>query len=444
MVYTRKILFPDTYRYFKCDVFGIGGIVQGVGTMTAAGMNYAGQVEANATNLQIAREVNDTNKINNRETNDANKQLAAQQNQWNIDQWNRENAYNSPSAQVQRYLDAGVNPLAAMSSGSIGSGNAANLQSAPLANQVPPPPAVGATMQSPVLNPDMLSSAFDILLKGRQLANDTKKTDIDVAKSASEIDKIKADTQAILDGNIRENQLQPFRIEELQKSIAKIGVDTDLGKATIQNIKVRSAASLMKAQQEYSDVLTAAIDAETKRFGSTVQARGLQVQAQEAQARIANMSLDQLITYSDKFGIRRQWNKNYASSFSSTEGNTASMHGDVSLGTPSFSKGIFDASFGGSYGSSESETISNSRGSNNGASYTELRTETLEPIQAAFRLLRELQDNPTDVRIGRALNNLSSYISQTSQVAFRNFMSLQSAIETWLPSINNPSGQDSY
>lgn len=444
MEYTRKILFPDTYRYFKCDVFGIGGIVQGVGTMTAGGLNYAAQVDANNKNLQIAREVNDTSKRNTDATNTANRELAEKQNQWNIDQWKRENEYNSPSAQVQRYLDAGVNPLSAMSSGGIGSGNAANLISAPLDNQSAPPPAVGATMQAPVLNPDMLSSAFDIIQKGRQLANDTKKTDVEVEKTATEIDKIKADTQAILDGNKRANELQPFQIEELQKTIAKVGVDTDLGKATIQNIKVRSAASLMQAQKEYSDVLTAAIDAESRRFGSTVQARGLQIQAQEAQARIANMSLNQLIAYSDKFGVRRQWNKNYASSFSSTEGNTASMHGDASFGTPSFTKGGVDLSFGGSYGASESETFSNSYGSNNGASFTELRTETLEPIQAAFRLLRELQDHPTDVRIGSALNNLSGYISQTAQVALKNFMSLQSVIQTWIPSLNNPSGQDTY
>lgn len=49
-----------------------------------------------------------------KEQNDLNRQynlnLAKQQNQWSIDQWNRENAYNTPSAQRQRMAAAGLNP----------------------------------------------------------------------------------------------------------------------------------------------------------------------------------------------------------------------------------------------------------------------------------------------------------------------------------------------
>lgn len=444
MVRILQILHHDISPCFCRDIFGVGGIVQGVGTMTAGAMNMAAQFDANEKNLQIAREVNDTNKRNTDATNAANRQLAEKQNQWNIQQWNRENEYNKPESQVQRYLDAGINPIYAMSSGGIGNGNAGNVQSAPLANQVAPPPAVGATMQAPVLNPDMLSSAIDIFTKGKQLVNETKKTNVEVEKTASEVEKVNAETQAIKDGNVRAEDLQPFALLQAQQDLAKTASGTALNNAQKQNVITRSATMLMDSQKAYSDILASAIDAETKRFGSTVQARGLQVQAQEAQARIANMSLSQLIDYANKFGIRRQWNKNYASSFSSTEGNTASMHGDASFGTPSLTKGGLDLSFGGSYGASESETYSNDFSRNNGASYTELRSEALEPIQAAFRLLREIQDNPTDISLGRALNNLSSYLSQTVKVAFKNFMSLQSAIQTWLPSLSNPSGQDSY
>lgn len=39
-----------------------------------------------------------------------NLQLAQYQNQENLKQWNRENAYNSPAAQMQRYQAAGLNP----------------------------------------------------------------------------------------------------------------------------------------------------------------------------------------------------------------------------------------------------------------------------------------------------------------------------------------------
>lgn len=49
-----------------------------------------------------------------REENEKNRQhnlmLAQMQNQWNVDQWNRENAYNNPSAVRQRLKAAGLNP----------------------------------------------------------------------------------------------------------------------------------------------------------------------------------------------------------------------------------------------------------------------------------------------------------------------------------------------
>lgn len=38
------------------------------------------------------------------------KQLMEYQNDWNLNQWNRENQYNSPKAIMSRYADAGLNP----------------------------------------------------------------------------------------------------------------------------------------------------------------------------------------------------------------------------------------------------------------------------------------------------------------------------------------------
>lgn len=56
-------------------------------------------------NKQIAAQ-----KEENQKNRDWNLNLAKQQNQWNIDQWNRENEYNTPSAQMARYKAAGLNP----------------------------------------------------------------------------------------------------------------------------------------------------------------------------------------------------------------------------------------------------------------------------------------------------------------------------------------------
>lgn len=70
-----------------------------------------------------------------RETNKANLDLAKYQNEWNVAQWNRQNTYNTPAMQRQRYEEAGINPYFAM--GNIQSGNAEGLMSANMANQQP-------------------------------------------------------------------------------------------------------------------------------------------------------------------------------------------------------------------------------------------------------------------------------------------------------------------
>lgn len=85
--------------------------------------------------------------------NQANLDLATKQNEWNIQQWERENAYNSPSAQLDRYTAAGINPLFA----SIDGGKAGNLQSANLANQ-----------QSASLNTNASNDRFNSIVSGLQ------------------------------------------------------------------------------------------------------------------------------------------------------------------------------------------------------------------------------------------------------------------------------------
>lgn len=74
----------------------------------------------NNINKQIAAQAEE-----NRKNREYNLMLAKQQNQWNLDQWNRENAYNDPTAQMQRLRNAGLNPDLV-----YGSGSAANLSAA--------------------------------------------------------------------------------------------------------------------------------------------------------------------------------------------------------------------------------------------------------------------------------------------------------------------------
>lgn len=103
-----------------------------------ASINETNTSNVNATNeanREIAESTNKANVEMNEANNAANRELAELQNQWNLEQWERENDYNSPEAQMERLISAGLTPSAAAAV--VTNGNAASLQSAPLANQNP-------------------------------------------------------------------------------------------------------------------------------------------------------------------------------------------------------------------------------------------------------------------------------------------------------------------
>lgn len=81
-------------------------------------MNSASQDRTNKMNLQIARE-----------TNEANARTARLNRDWQEEMWNKQNAYNTPAAQMSRYTDAGLNPNLIYGQGS--NGNATSIGSPP-------------------------------------------------------------------------------------------------------------------------------------------------------------------------------------------------------------------------------------------------------------------------------------------------------------------------
>lgn len=99
-----------------------GPIISAVGSVLGGSIAKQGSDAAANAALQATRE-----------TNAANLKLAQYQNDWNLAQWNRQNAYNSPAAQRARYEEAGINPYFAL--GNISSGQAESLMSTDMARQ---------------------------------------------------------------------------------------------------------------------------------------------------------------------------------------------------------------------------------------------------------------------------------------------------------------------
>lgn len=101
-------------------------VITAAGAIGSSALGLASQGGANSKNLQMTRETNEANmKMNERQLEEQ-RYLAAYQNQWNLDQWNRENAYNDPSLQAQRLRAAGINPL--YGNGNVSAGEAGSLQ----------------------------------------------------------------------------------------------------------------------------------------------------------------------------------------------------------------------------------------------------------------------------------------------------------------------------
>ena len=73
--------------------------------VSAAGSIFGGSIAKQGSDAAAKAALQAT-----RETNAANLKLAQYQNDWNLAQWNRQNAYNSPAAQRARYEEAGINP----------------------------------------------------------------------------------------------------------------------------------------------------------------------------------------------------------------------------------------------------------------------------------------------------------------------------------------------
>lgn len=89
--------------------------IPGIGSAISAVSGIVSNAATNRANLQAVRE-----------TNKAQMDLAKYQADRNLDLWNLNNAYNTPSAQMERYKEAGLNPHLIYGNGSSSAGNSSS------------------------------------------------------------------------------------------------------------------------------------------------------------------------------------------------------------------------------------------------------------------------------------------------------------------------------
>lgn len=113
----------------------LGAGISGIFGIGSSAMNAKSQDQANKYNLQAQRETNRANMAINQSQLDYAKKMYQDQvaQQWKM--FNTTNVYNSPEAQKQRYLNAGLNPYMMM--GSQPAASASSMPSAGIPNQLP-------------------------------------------------------------------------------------------------------------------------------------------------------------------------------------------------------------------------------------------------------------------------------------------------------------------
>ncbi len=166
--------------------------------------------------------------------------MANQQNQWNLDQWYRENDYNSPVNQMSRMEAAGINPYNAASSGQIGSGTASSLQSA-TPNNVSAP-AYAEAYSNPVGNfISGLSSSLDNALKVISVDRESKLTPSVVEKSENEARGSKGTADSALAQGIKDQN-------DLVNEPSRVAANANLYQSQMHEFAYNSQYYALKAQ----------------------------------------------------------------------------------------------------------------------------------------------------------------------------------------------------
>lgn len=91
-----------------------------LGSIAGGLLGIGSSAMQNSQNRQNVRETNQMNYKINQMNNQFNERMAIQQRNWMENMWNKENAYNTASAQRQRLEEAGLNPYLMMNGGSAG------------------------------------------------------------------------------------------------------------------------------------------------------------------------------------------------------------------------------------------------------------------------------------------------------------------------------------
>lgn len=183
----------------------MSAITAPIGQIGAAGITTAG-------NITAQRMANKTNVQMNTENNKANLALQKDSQEWQKSLWDENNAYNTPEAQVERMITAGINPLTAFGSMSGSSGNSSGPASAPA------PAVMNAGHVDPLSMDNRLAEAVTALneQKIQKYSNETArmKAESDIEFNAASTKNVIKNTEKLAQDIEVTNTMLPYNIQE--------------------------------------------------------------------------------------------------------------------------------------------------------------------------------------------------------------------------------------
>lgn len=210
------------------------------------------------------------NKAENRDTRLYNLNLAKMQNQWNLDQWRRENEYNSPSAVAARMKAAGLNPDLAYSQGGMFQPSATSPE---LTSGSPSTPADVSGVASKKTYGQMFQEAVQIGLAQKQAEN-----------LGSQTDKNKAETENL---KVENNILSADAL--VKAASAESVIEYNKAKVYVAH----NTADMLHNQSEYYAGLLNKVAAETENLYK--ERDKIVAQTSELNERVVQMKFDRYI-----------------------------------------------------------------------------------------------------------------------------------------------------
>lgn len=261
-----------------------------IGSAISAGASFLGNLFSNGSqNKNIDKQIA-AQKEENRKNRDYNLMLAQMQNAWNAEQWERENAYNDPSAQLARMQKAGINPDMAVGGGYSNTSASSPAMTAGAASTAQDMSVLG---QRPTLGQAIQSALRDSMI-------------------GAQIDNIKADTrQKNASAGITEIQ------GNYEDAKQKLGLDIsrqqyDNMKEEYNNLFELGRKYAMENEQIPYDTFMKKLDAHFKEKSSEIQLKKLsselKISEKEAEylvesfaARILGLELDNTLKQNETF-----------------------------------------------------------------------------------------------------------------------------------------------